>query len=165
MTRPGVRHVDGAGRLLLAAAVLLGACTAHRPASPDAGGRDELERRHAGFLWATDARNADGIAGYFAEDAVLHVAGMPPVRGRADIVRFHANVFRFLAASTTVPEVLRMSDSADMAYGAGRVQNAFDGPDGLVEYEGKYAAVWERRDGEWYLALYAVSSDAPESGR
>ncbi|HSJ08094.1 MAG TPA: nuclear transport factor 2 family protein, partial [Longimicrobiales bacterium] len=108
---------------------------------------------------------ADVLANYFADDALLHVAGMPPVRGRDDIARFYSNVFRFLAASTPVPEALRMSEGADVAWGAGRVRNVFDGPEGRVEYEGKYAAVWERRDGEWLLALYAVSSDAPESRR
>jgi uncharacterized protein (TIGR02246 family) len=144
--------------------VLAGAC-AHRPPVTAAGERAALEARQADFLAALAARDAERTAAHFADDGTLHVAGMPPVHGRAAIHRFYGNVFRFMRASAATPELLRMSLGADMAYGTGRVTNVFDGAEGPVEHAGKFLLVWERRGGEWAIAVYGISSDRPDANR
>jgi ketosteroid isomerase-like protein len=150
--------------LALLVAALLSAC-AHRPPIALEAERTRVEERQGGFLAALGERDVERVAGFFAEDAVLHIAGMPAVRGRKAIQRFYANVFRALSASTATPELLRVGSGADLAYGAGRVTNIFAGGAGPVEYAGKYLLVWERRGGEWWIMAYGVSSDRPDPAR
>jgi uncharacterized protein (TIGR02246 family) len=125
----------------------------------------DLQQRQAAFLSAMESKDADRVASYFAEDGVVQVAGMPPVRGREGVRRFYGNVFRFLRETSATPEPLRPAATGDIAYGFGAVRNVFDGAAGRSEYVGKYLIVWERRDGEWVISAYSVSSNQPESGR
>jgi len=160
--------VNSTLRRSLAAPLLLlllaGAC-AHiaNAASDDAATR--LERREAAFHAAAADRDAERVTAFFADDAVLHVAGMPEIRGREAIGRFYANMYRFLAATRATPVSRQAASSGDLAYSTGRTVNEFRGPDGVVSYAGKYALVWTRQDGEWLVSLYAVSSDQPDAAR
>jgi uncharacterized protein (TIGR02246 family) len=151
--------------VLLALVAVFAAACAHRPPVVAGAEREELQRRESGFLAALGARDAERTAAYFAEDGVLHVAGMPTLRGRGAIRQFYGNVVRFLSASASTPEAVRVGSGADMAYSTGRVTNVFAGEQGPVEYAGKYLLVWERRGGEWSIAAYSVSSDRPETSR
>jgi uncharacterized protein (TIGR02246 family) len=174
--RPRARSVSTAVLLCLAPA-LLASCAPHPDAAghpvPGAPGESRepgpgaqavvsgaLESRQAEFLAALADRDLERATALFAEDAVLHVAGMPPVRGRAAIERFYGNVFRFMTSSTPELEAVRASTGGDMAWSAGRVSNVFAGPDGSTTHGGKFVLVWERRDATWLIVLYGVSSDA-----
>jgi uncharacterized protein (TIGR02246 family) len=151
-------------RTVAAAALALlmtGAC-AHRALvlpEPEAA-EQELRQRHSAFLEALGARDAAQAASFFAEDAVLHVANMPPVQGRTAIASFYGNVFRFMTASRPTTQTVRVAASADLAYTEGTVTNAFQGEQGPVEYEGKYLLVWERRGGVWSVVVYSLSSNS-----
>jgi ketosteroid isomerase-like protein len=157
----GCRQVAALAALTAAAV----ACSPDPGAGPSGGTLAALEARQAEFLEAMAARDAGRVAALFAEDAVLHVANMPPVEGRDAITGFYGNLFGFLVASTAVPERLERSEGGGMAWGAGRTSNAFQGPGGPVAYAGKYAMVWRHDEGEWRIVLYAVSSDQSESAR
>jgi ketosteroid isomerase-like protein len=148
---------------ILVTAALVGGCAEPRPASVE-GQRELLEQRQGEFFAALEARDPDRTAELFADDAVLHIAGMPPIEGRAAIHRFYGNLFGFLSASTATPERLHLSESADLAYGIGRTSNAFRGPEGPVEYTGKYLLVWQRTADDWFIVVYGVSSDQAEAG-
>jgi ketosteroid isomerase-like protein len=154
-------------RLVLIAmlAVALVTACAHRPGTGSAPDDEGLRQRQSDFLAALSARDLERTAALFAEDAVIHVADMPPLQGRDAIRRFYGNVFRFLSESASTPGPLRVSASADMAYGTGRVTNVFDAEQGRVEYTGKYLLVWERRGSEWWVAFYGLSSDRPGTSR
>jgi uncharacterized protein (TIGR02246 family) len=150
-------------RTLWPVAVTLMLATGCAPASPSIEAeREQLELRQASFLTALAAKDAEATAAHFAEDAVVHVANMPPMRGRDAIRQFYGNVFRFLSASEPTPEVTRVSSGADMAYSVGRVVNAFEGEQGRVEYEGKFLLVWEKHDDRWLIAVYSISSNQAE---
>jgi ketosteroid isomerase-like protein len=127
--------------------------------------RDALERRQAGFLAALSARDLERTSAHFADDAVMHVANMPPITGREAIRQFYGKAFRFLAASTSVAETTRVSQSGDMGFGLGRTTNVFEGKEGRVEYEGKFLLFWEKREGEWSIAAYTLSSNRPDPAR
>lgn len=150
--------------LLLAAWLLLScaACAGLSPRGPD-DAQAALQSREEGFLSAMAAQDLDRVVDYFADDAVVHIADMPPLQGRSAIHRFYGNVFRFQTASASTPETLRMAGSADLAYSRGRVTNEFRGEDGPVEFEGKYVLVWQRQDDEWQVAAYSISSNQPDS--
>lgn len=129
--------------------------------SRTAAERQRLEQRQTSFLAALSGKDPDATAGHFSENGVLHVANMPALHGREAIRQFYGNVFRFLTESESTPDTMQFSDGADMAYGMGRVSNAFEGPQGRTEFAGKYLLVWEKRDGEWSIAAYSLSSDHP----
>lgn len=150
---------------LAAAALLVGAACAHRPATLDDAERQRLEQRQTDFLAALSARDLDRTIAHFADDAVLHVANMPPIEGRSAIHQFYGNVFRFLSATEPQPEMIRISRGADMAYSPGSVTNVFEGEQGPVEHTGKYLLVWERRDGDWSIAVYSISSNQADPSR
>ena len=139
-------------------------CGQPRPASLDAEWPLLLERQ-GDFLEAMASRDVDGIPSLFAEDAVLHVANMPPVEGREAIVRFYGNLFGSLTASNAVVEETHMSAGGDMAYSFGQTTNQFRGPEGTESYAGKFALVWCKIEGEWVIVLYSVSSNQQGAAR
>jgi len=146
-------------------AVLLASACAPRGV-PTAGAEyGPLEQRQAAFLAAMAARDAERTAAFFADGAVLHIAGMPAIEGRDAIRGFYGNMFGFLAESAAVPRTLELSAGGDMAYSHGTTSNTFRGPQGTSTYTGKYVLVWRRIDGDWRIVLYAVSSDAADAGR
>lgn len=118
-----------------------------------------LQERQAAFLESLVAKDLERVVALFAEDAVVHVADMPPIRGRDAIRRLYGNVFRFLESSEYVPEMLRVSQGVDLAYGTGIVTTVFTEEEGVVEYRGKYLVVWQKRDGVWLAVAYGVSNN------
>jgi ketosteroid isomerase-like protein len=152
-----------AGAVIACVALAAAAC-AHAPRSavaPDVA----LERRQSEFLAALAARDAERTAAFFADSAVMHVAGMPPIEGRSAIRQLYANLFGFMSASGATPEFMRVAAAGDMAYGTGSTTSEFRGPQGTVAYTGKYVLVWRRIAGAWQIVLYAISSNQPEAGR
>ena len=127
--------------------------------------REQLELRHDAFLAALTARDLDSTTAHFADDAVLHIANMPPVHGRSAIGQFYGNIFRFMAASEPTPETVSISSGADMAWTTGRVANTFESEEGPVHYAGKYLLVWEKREGDWAIVVYSISNNASEPRR
>lgn len=140
------------------AALLVTACAPDPTASGEAA-RERLDERQTQFFAASSARDADAMAELFADDAVLHVAGRPPIQGRAAIRQFYGNMFGFLSESTATPEQTHVSAGGDMAYSIGSTSNEFRGADGATAYAGKYVLVWTRTDGDWLASLYAISSN------
>jgi ketosteroid isomerase-like protein len=134
--------------------------TSPDPAGLPPGAAARLEQRQASLLAALASREAERVVPFFAEDARLHVAGMPEVIGRDAIRNFYANVFRFLSASEMTAGEPRMSSGGDMAHVSGSTRNRFASPGGEREFEGKFLLVWERRGEEWMVAVYAISNDS-----
>jgi ketosteroid isomerase-like protein len=148
--------------LLATAAALTAACTP-RPFASGPAALADLQEREASVLAALTSKNPEQAAAHFADDAVLHVANMAPVRGRDAIREFYANVFRFLDTSASASEVVRTSSSGDMGYSLGRVTNVFASQHGRMEYAGKYILVWERHGEEWLITTYSISNNQPEA--
>jgi ketosteroid isomerase-like protein len=150
--------------VVVAVTVVLSSACAHR-ASPDAAAGASVAQRQGAFFMALSAKDVDATVAFFDDDAVLHVAGMPPIEGRTAIRQFYGNLFRFLSATTATPETLHVSRSGDLAYSTGRASNEFQGTDGRTAYSGKYVLVWTRDGGNWAIALYSVSSNQSDAAR
>jgi ketosteroid isomerase-like protein len=152
--------------------LLLTASCAHQPpgaatatvARSATAAHEQLEERQREFFAAVAAKDANRTAALFSDAAVLHVANMPPVEGRAAIHQFYGRMFGFLSASSATPESTQVSESGDMAVSIGRSANEFRGPEGPVEYAGKYVLVWRRLAGDWRIVLYGLSSNEPAAG-
>jgi uncharacterized protein (TIGR02246 family) len=152
-------------RIILAVAMILASgCVRAGAGAVPGGARDLLDGRDEAFRAAAADRDTERLAGFFAEDAELHVAGMPAIRGRDAIGRFYENVHRFLAATTATPTSHRIATSADLAYSTGSTTNEFRSPEGTTSYTGKYATVWVWQNGNWYVSLHSVSSDRSDPG-
>jgi ketosteroid isomerase-like protein len=138
--------------------LLTAACTPQREV-PTNVERARLDQRQDEFFAAVAARDEDRTAAMFADRAMLHVANMPAIEGRDAIRRFYGNLYGFLSASRATPDAMQMSASADMAYTVGRTVNEFRGPEGMIEFAGKFVLVWQLIDGDWMITLYGISSD------
>jgi ketosteroid isomerase-like protein len=150
---------------IAAIALTLGTACAHQPSLHTESEHQRLEARQTSFFEVLSARDLERTTEHFAADATVHIANMPALSGRDAIGRFYGNVFRFIRESTTVPEMIEMSQSGDLAYSTGTVSNAFDSADGRVEYSGKYLLIWKRVSGEWLIAHYGISNDHPDPAR
>jgi ketosteroid isomerase-like protein len=154
--------------IVVAAGVMLLAGCAHQRVPEIDRAQLEYEgvaQRQADYHAAMAARDADRIAAMFSEDAVLHIANMPPVEGREAIHRFYTRMFGFLSATSATPETLVVSAGGDMAYGTGRTINEFRGPEGPVSFAGKYALIWRKPGDAWLVAIYTVSSNQQDPAR
>jgi uncharacterized protein (TIGR02246 family) len=150
--------------IVTACMVLLAACTSTQSISP-VQAQAELQQRQAGFFAALGSKDAAKVAAYFTEDAVMHVANMPVIKGRRAIETFYGNIFRFLSESTSTPDGLQLAGSADLAYAHGAVTNIFEGQQGRTEFPGKYLLVWKKQGELWLVAAYGISGDRAEARR
>ncbi len=139
------------------------ACAHHR-AVPLEVGRELHAEREREFLAALATRDADSVAAFFADDAVLHIASMPPIEGAA-IHRLYQNLSSFLVRSDARPEGSYVSATGDMAYSIGRTSNEFRTPEGSVVHSGKYSLLWRRVGDDWLVVLYSVSSNQADAPR
>jgi ketosteroid isomerase-like protein len=151
-------------RLLIALVLvqLLAGC-AGGPARATQQAQSGLQARQSAFLQALSSKDAQQVAGYFAEDAVLQIPNLPPFNGRQAIAGFYGNVFRFLSSSTSTPQRLEVAGNAELAYGSGAVTNVFEGPQGRQEFSGKYLLVWRKQQGDWQVVAYSLSNDRAEA--
>jgi ketosteroid isomerase-like protein len=76
-----------------------------------------------------------------------------------EIARLYGNVFRFMTATESATESLRMSTDGSMAFAHGRVTNVFGGAAQPQSFEGKFLLVWLRDAEGWRVAAYSVSSN------
>ncbi len=128
---------------------------ADRPADDDPANRAALEERHNRFFAALEARDADAVAELFADDGILHVSDMDPVRGREAIRAFYERVFGFMSDTRATLESFHVG-RGDVAYSVGETTNEFRG---AVTYEGKFLMAWRRVGGEWMIGAYSISSN------
>jgi len=108
------------------------------------------------FISAFNAGNADAVAGFYADDAVLLLPNSPIARGGAavrDHMRAMAGMHPTLDFS---PD--RISQSGDMAYEVGHYTMTVAGN----RDQGDYVAVWRRQpNGDWKMVADSVVSSLP----
>ena len=156
---------------LLAAVVALSACAQQAPrpsAPPDARPADEAALRALIKDWAAAARAKDSarFLAFYADDAVVMMAGAPDIRGIAAIREGIPGMMQdpafALSFETDKVEVAR---SGDLAYETGTYAMTMTGPDKKPATEkGHYVVVWRKgADGAWKVVIDAPVSDPPES--
>jgi uncharacterized protein (TIGR02246 family) len=158
--------------VIAAGLVALGGCAKTPPPAPAPApvvdtAADEAAVRAVNPAWfaAHTAGDADAVAALYADDAVLSIPGVPPVRGRAAIREaIAADIAAMKAAGLgnqpgPAPE---FGLSGDMAW----EWSTFTVTDasGATVDTGKYVTVYARKDGQWLIVRDIWNSDAPPAG-
>ena len=146
-------------KLVMAAAlVALAGC-----AKPGPTPADDAAVRAANPAWfkAYGAGDADGVAALYAEDAVLSIPGIPPVRGRAaikDAVAKDIAAMQAAGLSNKPGDAPEFGIGPDMAW----EWSAFSVADksGATVDTGKYVTVYAKKDGKWMIVRDIWNTDS-----
>ena len=144
----------------LALLVTVTACAAPPPAVDLAAQEAAIRSRMAALVAAEQAHDIPTVVSYFTEDAVIHMAMMPAVTGRAALPALYEGLYTMLGpdgsfTSTTTAVVVAASGDFAVEHG----MNHFTVGGAMTM--GKYLAVWRNINGEWYVSHLAVSDDQP----
>ena len=107
-------------------------------------------------------RNADSLATWFAQDAMVLVNGVPVVRTRDSIRTFYDQFFQAMPIRDMTFSTDDVSVSGDVAVETGTSALSIAGPgqSAAVTVGGKYLTVWKRQpDGRWLVWRHAPSSN------
>lgn len=126
--------------------------------------RATLHARSEALVAAEAAQDLETVLTFWAPDAVVQPAGTPQIRGIdavEDLYRsfFDSGVLKEFQGTATH---LHVAASGDLAWETGVNRMVLAGPEGDLLDVGKYLVIWEKRDGEWYVAALSFTSDAPE---
>lgn len=140
-----------AGTLIL----FLAACNQAPPPAPDTRAADAQTLRDLETTnqkdWA--AKDADKLANFYAEEAVLYVPGAPPVKGKAAIRTALGDMLKdpsMTLAYTT--ETAEAAKGSDIGYTAGSYTMTMTDPKTkkVMTAKGSYITVFKKQaDGTW----------------
>ena len=132
--------------------------TQQMPAKPDlAKIKADIQALENEWATADNARDANAIAAFYADDAVSLSNNKPMVAGKAAIQQdIAANLVKRAKGATVSYEVLDVFGDENTATEVGKttVKDA----SGKVTYTGKYMAVWEKRNGK-YICIRDINND------
>ena len=144
--------------VIAAALVALAGC-----AKPGPTPADDAAVRAVNPAWfkAYDAGDADGVAALYAEEAVLSIPGMPPIRGRTaikDAVAKDIAAMQAAGLSNKPGDAPEFGIGADMAW----EWSAFSIADksGATVDTGKYVTVYAKKDGKWMIVRDIWNTDS-----
>jgi uncharacterized protein (TIGR02246 family) len=120
----------------------------------------EVRARSRGVAAAEAKLDADAVAPFWAEDAVVHFAGAQPLVGRDAIHKMYATTFPKLKSFRGETSELHVAASGDIAWEMGRTFSTRAEPPEAKEGTGKYLLVWRKdSDGVWRIAACAATSN------
>ena len=154
-------------RFVAMVAVLVAVGCAQRPAEPpDTRAADEAAIRASIREWsaAAQAKDAAKFVSFYADDAVVMMAGAPDISGIAAIREGIGGMMQDPAfALSFAADNVVVARSGDLAYETGAYTMSMTGPDNKPTTEqGHYVVVWRKQaDGAWKVAVDAPLSDPP----
>jgi ketosteroid isomerase-like protein len=142
------RAVRGSLLAVCGAAALLAASVA--PAADMDAAAQVLVKLDDAWAKVAATKDADGMASFYAEDAIAYPPNEPAAVGRAAAQKVWAAAFAipgFAISWKTTHAQIR----DDLGFTAGTYQDSYTGPDGnKVSETGKYLCVWKKqKDGSW----------------
>jgi len=130
-----------------------------------ASGVAVAELRHADSLVqaAIEARDADVVATFYSEDAVMLPMAEPMITGRDAIRAEWVNVFGIPGVGNSARVLAaEVSRDGDLGYTRGSYESPMLAPDGqpIVEH-GKWVSVWRRQSsGQWRIVVDIYNTDS-----
>lgn len=140
----------------------LGCNTASDNASPDmAAIKEQIQAKETAFAAAQTAGDVDALAAFYADDAVTMNDGQAASAGKEAIKKeLLAGLDQRGKGSVTTYNVEEVYGSENQVTEIGKT--TVKDTTGKVIYNGKYMAIWEKRNGEYTCVRDISNSDAPQ---
>lgn len=148
----------------LFALMFLISCQPQQPAQEESIDMEELkatlQSMEDAYAEAWNARDAEAIVAYYADDAVSLGAGEPPVSGKAAILADIKEELAEVDADARISfKVVDVFADGDLAVEVGQTTMTRGGSSEVV---GKYISVFEKRDGEWICIRDSYSDNSDD---
>lgn len=141
---------------------VLGCNSASKNALPDMGAiKGQIQAKETAFAGAQTAGDIDRVTAFYADDAVSMSEGQPASAGKEAIKKeVLARLDNHRKGAVTIYDVEDVYGSEDQVTEIGKA--TIKDATGNVTYNGKYMAVWEKRNGEYICVRDISNSDAPQ---
>lgn len=139
----------GSGGLAVAlGAIVLASCATTPPDRTMEEGRlMEISRE---WSRAASTGNVDAVMRYWADDAVVMMAGLPTFTGKDEIRRYVSESFNVPDfAISWEPLEARVSASGDLGYIVERTRVTLPSPEGPMTHEFRAVSIWRNDGGGW----------------
>jgi len=148
----------------LCALLFLISCQPQQPAQEEPIDLEELkatlQSMEDAYAKAWNARDAEAIVAYYADDAVSLGAGEPPVSGKAAIMADIKEELAEVDADAKISfQVVDVFADGDLAVEVGQTTMTRGGTSEVV---GKYISVFENRNGEWICIRDSYSDNSED---
>jgi len=143
--------------LVAVLAVMLAIAGCQRPKQVNVAQEEAAIRAtDAQWLQAVKSRDADKIAAFWADDAVIFPSGANAIRGKAAIRDYVKGALASPGFDITwQAESIVVAASGDLAYETGQDEITFRSPSGqLLQEKNNALVVWKKQsDGNWKAAI------------
>ncbi len=120
-----------------------------------------LQEMENAYSVAQDAKDADGVVVYYADDAQNLPNNAPITKGKAAILaRVKSEMAKDTSNTKTSFEVVEVMAAGDLAVEIGK--STTKAADGSVVMTGKYISVFEKRDGKYVCVRDIWNNDKAE---
>lgn len=146
--------------MLAGTIAILAACA--KPAADTAADEAAIRTTNTTFATAYAAGDVAGVAGLYADDAVLSPPGAPAIRGGAAIRDYWAKDIAASAGAGITFTFATDSDvgvDGDLGWESGSV--TVSDKSGAVLDHAKYVTVFRKKDGRWLMIRDIYNSDGP----
>ena len=106
---------------------------------------------------AENRHDVEAMLAELTDDPLLHLAGMPPVKGPEAVRQLYGVFFKTFISTSITSQQIHVSSSGEMAWDEGAYVNQFEGPGGRVKEEGKYLGIYHKVDGNWRGAAFCIT--------
>jgi uncharacterized protein (TIGR02246 family) len=117
----------------------------------------EIEQLIKRIEVAENRHDVDAMLEEMIDDPLLHVCGVPPVKGQDALRQLYREFFKTFVSTNITSQQIYVSSSGDMAWEYGAYVNEFQGPDGRINEAGKYLGIYHKVDGKWKGAAYCIT--------
>lgn len=150
--------------ILVAAALILTACSSSRPMSSDFSPGDAenaIRRANADFAANARAGNAQKLVdNFYAPDAEVMAPNVPAFRGREAIRAFWTAFLATGSVDLALTSTNVTQPSSDVAIETGRYDLSLRPASGqAIKDAGKYMVLWKKSNGRWWAAEDIFNSD------
>jgi uncharacterized protein (TIGR02246 family) len=123
--------------------------------------KSEIQVLESAWAAADNARDANAVAAFYADDAWSMSNDKPTLVGKAAILEdIQVNLAKRVAGATVAYEVLEVYGDENFVTEVGK--STTKDAAGKVISTGKYMAVWEKRDGKFICIRDIYNNDAKE---
>jgi ketosteroid isomerase-like protein len=121
----------------------------------------EIQALESAWSAADNARDADAVSAFYADDAWSLSNDKPTIVGKAAILEdIRSGMAKKAAGATVAYETLEVYGDENMVTEIGKSTNK--DASGNITSTGKYMAVWEKRDGKYICIRDIYNNDAKE---